>query len=56
MPIVFDEIEATVLPEAAPKPASADSGQHSEQTPADAYSLQSELVRMRERAERLRAD
>jgi hypothetical protein len=56
MAIVFDEIEATVLPEAAPKQAGAEPGQSSGPAPGDAYALQSELVRMRERAERLRAD
>jgi len=56
MPIVFDEIEATVLPEAPPKPAATEAGAQGAQTTADAYTLQSELVRVRERAERLRAN
>ena len=56
MAIVFDEIEATVLPEAAPKPAGAEAGQQGAQPATDASTLQGELVRMRERAQRLRAD
>ena len=56
MAIVFDEIEATVLPEAAPKPVGADADQQGGQPATDAHTLQSELVRMRERAQRLRAD
>ena len=56
MPIVFDEIEATVLPDAAPEtpPASAISTSPSAQ--GDAFDLQCTLARMIERADRLRAD
>ena len=56
MPIVFDEIEATVLPEAPPRPAGIDAGAQAAQGAVDANTLQSELARMLGRAERLRAD
>jgi len=57
MSIVFDEIEATVLPDAAPKttdPDASGTGPGAQQT--DACDLQSTLVRITERADRLRAD
>lgn len=56
MSIVIDEIEATVLPDAAPKPTGADASGTEPGAHADAYDLQSTLVRIAERADRLRAD
>ena len=56
MSIVFDEIEATVLPDAAPKTTDADASGTEHGAHADAYDLQGALVRIAERADRLRAD
>ena len=56
MPIVFDEIEATVLPDPAPKTPPAGAISTSASAQGDAFDLQSALARMIERADRLRAD
>ena len=56
MAIVIDELEATVLPDTATSSTDAESGATQSGVESDPHTLQSTLVRMMERADRLRAD
>ena len=56
MAIVIDELEATVLPDTATNSTDAESGATQSSTQSDPQTMQSTLVRMMERADRLRAD